>query len=72
VHDVGVRYRVERRELGGSADGTVKEDLPVEDGLRGGGGGNLFSPQVDGVEVALVSGEIVVDGEATLAKEHVR
>jgi len=50
----------------------VEEDLPVEDGGRRGRGRHLFSPQVGGVEVALVCGKVVVDGEAALSEKHVR
>ena len=49
----------------------MKEDLFVEDGLRRGCGRDLFRPQVGRVEVALVSSEVVVDGEAALTEEHI-
>ena len=72
VYDGWVWDGVEWRELGGWADWTVKEDLAVEDDRRSGSGRDLFSPQIRREEIALVSGEVVVDSEAALSKEHIR
>jgi len=71
MNDGWVWDRVERRELGGGTDRTVKEDLSIEDRLWGGGRRYLFGPQVRGEEITFVCGEVVVDGETPLTEEHV-
>ena len=72
MYDCWVWDGVERRKLGSRGDGTVKEDLFVEDGGWCGGGSDLFGPQVCGEEEALVCREVVVDSETALPEKHVR
>jgi len=72
MYDGRIWDTVERRKSGGRGDRTVEEDLAVEWRLRRGSGRQLFGPQVRSKEVALVCGEVVVDGETTLSEEHVR
>jgi len=72
VYDGRVWDGVERRELGSRGDGTVKEDLFVEDGGWCGGGSDLFCPQVCGEEETLVCCKVVVDSETALTEKHVR
>jgi len=44
VCDGGVGDGVERGKFGRGGDGTVEEDLVIDDSGRRGGGGNLLGP----------------------------
>ena len=72
MYDCWVWNGVERRELGGAGDGTVKEDLFEEDCGWCGGRSDLFGPQVCSEEETLVCREVVVDGKTALPEKHVR
>jgi len=71
MNDSWVGNGVERRELGGCTDGTMKEDLSIEDWLWRGSGRYLLSPQIHREEITFVCCEVIVDCKTTLSEEHV-